>query len=416
MYTDKRSYDGKVQLMDVTSDEFLHNPYKFYRERREAGDLIEVMKDSYSVMGYDIAEAILRSRDFGNLNNVMNLNNPEMQEIYNANPVLKIISNWMLFHNPPKHTRLRHLVSKAFTPKMVSELEETMRGLIREQIAGIENKNHFNFITEISYPYPVSVISEMLGLPKEDIPKFRRWSQDFAVALAMDVTALPEQHRQQLNQSARELTKYFENILSTKAEQIEEGKLIDLLTMMITAKEDGDSLSTEEILANATLLLVAGHETTTNLLGNGLYALISNPDQYKILQDDYSLIPNAVEEFLRFDPPVQSVGRSALTDTEVLGMEFKQGTHFAVSLGGVAHDPNVNPNPEQFDIRRDDPKHLSFSKGIHYCLGAPLARLEAKVAFEEINDLLPDLELKNEPTRRPNWLLRGFSSLPVGLQ
>jgi pimeloyl-[acyl-carrier protein] synthase len=410
VYRQEKSYDGKVQLLDVTSKEFLGDPYRFYEERRKVSPVIHILKNSWSITGYNEMSQVLSNPNVGKDPRAF-AQTPEIEMVTKANPILQIINNWMLLKNPPEHKRIRRLVQNAFTPKMINELIPTMKLTMQELITNLKesNRREFDLVSSISYPFPVTIISEMMGIPKSDRNLFRRWSTDFAIALTSDISALPDQLRQRLNQSALDLIGYFEKLIEIKKKDLTN----DLISTLINANEGGNSLSIAEILSNCTLLLVAGHETTSSLISNGMNALLNHPDQFDILKSDHSLIPNAIEEFLRYDAPVQLVRRFVLQDVEIDGYHFKSGDYITNILGAAGYDPRVNPDPQSFEITRKEINHLAFAKGIHYCLGANLARIEAKIAFEEILNELPNINLNGTPERNNNWVLRGFTRFPL---
>ncbi len=253
------------------------------------------------------------------------------------------------------------------------------------------------------------MISDLLGIPSADRHRFRAWTADFARAVEADFLDLPEPVRRSMNQSAEALAAYFRELVETRRR----APCDDLVSKLIAAGEADDGLTEQQILANAVFLLFSGHETTTSVIGNGVNALLEHPEQYQALRDDPALIPNAVEECLRFDPPIQMVGRYALEDIVVDEHRIPAGHHVYAFLGAAGRDPAANPTPGTFDVNRAGIKHLAFARGAHHCLGATLARLEARVVLEELVDRLPGLSAAAPGRRRNTWLMRSFESLPV---
>lgn len=311
--------------------------------------------------------------------------------------------------DPPDHTRLRTLVMKAFTPRMVERLRPRVEEIVAGLLDEAEANGGFDLISDFAYPLPVTVIAEMLGVPPSDWEKFRGWSSTLAASIDPMIT------RDQLAAAlvARNaLWDYFKGIIARRRAEPRE----DLISGLIAAEEEGHSLSEIEVLVMLNLLLVAGHETTVNLQGNGVLALLRNPDQLERLRRQPELIETAVEEMLRYDSPVQLTSRVAATDSEFGGKSLRQGQTVMLLLGAANHDPEVYPDPEMMDISRTPNPHLSFSRGIHFCLGAPLARLEGQVAIRAMVARFPNLRLAN-PDHPVAWreqlVLRGLETLPL---
>jgi cytochrome P450 len=312
----------------------------------------------------------------------------------------------MLRSDPPDHTRLRGLVSKAFTPRTVEALRPRIEGIVEGRLDAVNGAGEMDVISELAYPLPVIVIAELLGVPVEDREQFKRWSDDAIRSLG----GMSAQDLRTSMAAARELRAYFERIAEERRREPRE----DLLSALLAAEEAGDKLSLDEVYGMCTLLLVAGNETTTNLIGNGLLALLRNPEQLELLRDDPALLENAVEELLRYDSPVQFTGRFVLEDTELNGHEIKAYQQLIVLIGAANRDPEVFPEPERLDVTRTDVRHLAFGHGIHYCLGAPLARLEGQVALGALIERFPNMRLATDsPEWGDNIILRGLKSLPV---
>ena len=313
----------------------------------------------------------------------------------------------MLSLDPPDHRRLRGLVSKAFTPRAVNALEPHIRSLMHELLDGIDDLSGFDLMEVVAKPLPVIVIAEMLGVPPEDRPRFRGWSDRRARILEPTISA---EERADAVLAADDLDAYFEPIVRERRADPKE----DIVSGLARAEEEGDRLDEREVLTMLRLLLVAGNETTVNLIGNGMLALLQHPEQLQRLRDDPSLIPSAVEELLRYDSPVQLDLRRIVEDCDVNGFPVKRGEDIVVLIGGANRDPEQFEDPDGLDVGREGSSHISFGRGIHACIGAPLARLEARIAIEVLLERFSSIRLANPPPRfRPSIVLRGLETLPV---
>ncbi|MHB8670379.1 MAG: cytochrome P450 [Acidimicrobiales bacterium] len=316
-----------------------------------------------------------------------------------------------LFLDPPDHTRLRGLVSKAFTPRVVEKLRPRIVELVDGLLDAALERGSLEVIEEFAYPIPVVVICELLGVPASDHEKFKGWSRSLARALDPDVV-LPVEVLEHRLEAMEAFHHYFRELIDRRRAEPQE----DLLSALVTAEDEGDQLSEDELLGTVTLLLVAGHETTVNLIGNGVLALVRHPEALAALAADPSLARSAVEEVLRWDPPVQLDGRVMLADVEIGGVTLERGEQPVILLAAANRDPEQFPDAERFDIERTDNRHLSFGHGIHFCLGAPLARLEGQVALTTIARRLRGLALADPAAPleyRENLVLRGLARLPV---
>ncbi|MDX2166321.1 MAG: cytochrome P450 [Deltaproteobacteria bacterium] len=312
----------------------------------------------------------------------------------------------MLVMDPPDHTRVRKLVNKAFTPRRIAALRERVVAIVDELLAPV--RDQMDVIDALAAPLPAIVIAELLGVPPEDHRRFKAWAAEIVASIGQPSfggsaggTGAP---------AIQQLFGYLGEIIAARRAAPRD----DLISAMVQAQEADDALSDAELLATSNLLLIAGHETTTNLIGNGLLALLREPDQLARLRGDLGLLPTAIEELLRYDGPVQATLRVAREDVELGGQAIEAGSLLLVGIGAANHDPDVFADPERLDLGRDPNPHLGFGFGAHFCLGAPLARLEGEVAFRALLERFPRLELATEsPTYRPNPVLRGLTALPV---
>jgi hypothetical protein len=312
----------------------------------------------------------------------------------------------MLRMDPPDHTRLRSLVSKAFTPRTVETLRPRIEQIVEDQLDAVAAAGQMDVIRDLAYPLPVTVIAEMLGIPIEDRERFKHWSDEAIRSLGFS----NEDDARRSMQATRELRAYLQPIVEQRRREPRE----DLISALVAAEEQGDKLSTDEVFSTIILLLVAGNETTTNLIGNGLLALLRNPQQLELLRDDPALIENAVEELLRYDSPVQFTSRIPLEQIEIDGRHIPAGKELLLVLGGANRDPAQYVDPDRLDVTRKEIRHLAFGHGIHFCLGAPLARLESQTALLALVQRFPRMRLAvAEPKRGDNILLRGLAELPV---
>ena len=317
-------------------------------------------------------------------------------------------ADWtMLFLDPPDHTRLRALVNQAFTPRAVDALEPHIRTVMQGLLDAVDDPSGFDLMRAVAGPLPVIVIAEMLGVPPADRDRFRQWSNARARILEPLIGA---RERERAVAAGEALDAYFLPIIRARRSEPRD----DILSALAQAEEAGDSLGEREMLTMLRLLLVAGNETTTNLIGNGMLALLEHPEQLRLLREDPSRIPAAVEELLRFDTPVQLDLRGVVDDCEVCGVPLQRGDAAVLAIGAANRDPEAFDDPERLDVARAQGSNIAFGRGIHHCLGAPLARLEARVALEVLLERYGSLELTGKrPAFRRAIVLRGLASLPV---
>ncbi len=386
------------------------DPYAVYREMRESdpvswSNLLQV----WILTRYDDVLAVLK--DHGHFSS---------DRTKAVNPLVQALENYrlssgpigttptMLSLDPPAHTRMRNLANKAFTPRVVERSRPHIQEIADQLIDELPDPTQIDVVNDLSVPLPVIVIAEILGVPASDRGLFKAWSTDIAGTLggAMQGPAVMDRARD----SANELADYFRARIAERRIEPRD----DLLSAMVAAEEAGDLLTEDEVIATAILLLIAGNETTTNLIGNGMLALLRNPDERRRIQNDPALIPTAVDEMLRFDGPAQMTSRIVTEELTLRGKEMKPGQVVLCTLGAANHDPEQFPQPDRFDAGRTPNRHLAFGLGIHYCLGAPLAVAEAQTAFATLLRRFPNPEAQFEsPDFGPSFILRGLNSLKM---
>lgn len=313
----------------------------------------------------------------------------------------------MLQRDPPDHTRLRGLVSKAFTPRQIATMEDRVRATAHALLDEVEADDQFDLMANLASLLPTVVIAEMIGVPTEHLAQFREWSDDF-VRIG-EANRTPEEE-QRVFAAGMSLYQYFERHVDSRRESPAD----DLTTRLIEAHHEGDRLTRHEMIATLNLLLLAGNETTTNLIGNGAKALIEHPEQMRLLREQPELLPGAVEELLRYDPPVQLDSKTATADIELGSRTVHAGEQISLVLGAANRDPAEFDDPDRLDLTREPNNHIGFGRGIHFCLGAPLARLEGRIAFEAMLERFHTIEFgDSSPAYKPNTILRGLSRLPI---
>lgn len=390
----------------------LENPYPMYSVIRTVRPVLEVPVPNYSGPGvwmltrYRDVHSALRDPRFS----VERLRAPVMRDNLDRMPEFLRQSatgmRSMLVMDPPDHTRVRKLVHKAFTPKRVAALRGHIEAIVRELADEAQAKGTFDLIHDVAEPLPAIVIAELLGVPAEDHRQFRQWSSTMINGFGSPSA----EARATGAEAARQVFDYLADIIAARRRAPRE----DLISAMIAAQEERDALTDAELLATGNLLLLAGHETTTNLIGNGTLALLREPDQWKRLCQEPALLPTAIEELLRYDGPVQATVRVALEDVAIDDQVIPEGSLVLVSIGAANHDPDTFEDPDQLDLARVPNPHLAFGFGTHFCLGAPLARLEARLAFDALTKRFPGLSLADDrPVYRTNPVLRGLTSLDV---
>jgi pimeloyl-[acyl-carrier protein] synthase len=392
-------------LFNPFAPEFHEDPYPAYRLLRERDPVHQMPMGAWVLTRYDDVAAALRDSRLGRAGSEVML-----AAVYGAGNEDIPMPPSMLFRDPPDHTRLRSLVSRAFTPRVVEGLRARIGEIVDHLLDRARERGRMDVIADLAYPLPVTVISEMLGVPAGDHEAIKQWSAD--IARGLDALVMPGDPDvvQRASRGRRELGEYFRRLIPERRRQPRQ----DLLTLLIAAEEQGDRLTEGELLSTCVLLYVAGHETTVNLIGNGLYALLRHPAELGRLRVQPDLLPAAVEELLRYDAPVQRTVRIAHEDVELGGRHIDKGSLIVPVMGAANRDPAQFPDPDRLDIGRRENRHVAFGYGIHFCLGAPLARLEGQIVFAHLLRRFPQLTLLTErPPWRRSFTLRGLSALPV---
>jgi cytochrome P450 len=388
-------------LFNPMDPEFLADPYPTYHRLRTEDPVHRSPMGFWVLTRYDDIVGALRDSRFG-------------KEVFAARIAARegsgSIGISMLVMDPPDHTRLRALVNKAFTPRVVELLRPRIQQIIDGLVARVSDAGQMDVIEDFAYPLPVIVICEMLGVPSDDRETFKTWGLD--IARGLDAILLPPDSEQARRAaSARQaLAEYLRRLIAERRASPRS----DMLSNLIAAEEAGDKLSENELVATCALLLIAGHETTVNLIGNGMLALLRHPAELRRLRHDPSLIQTAVEELLRYDGPVQRVARVAGEDVRIGGTTIRKGETVMMFIGAADRDPAHFPDPDRLDLTRQDNRHIAFGWGIHFCLGAPLARVEGQMAINTLVHRLPGLALASDtPEFRQSLTLRGLTRLDV---
>ncbi len=389
---------------------FVSDPYPAYAELRERGRVTYYEPtDQWLVPRHADVSALLRDRRLGRTYQHRFTHEdfgrtappPEHESFHTLN------DHGMLDLEPPDHTRIRRLVSKAFTPRTVEQLKPYVSKLAGELVDGLVAKGGGDLLTDVAEPLPVAVIAEMLGIPESDRAPLRPWSADIC---GMYELSPSEETAAKAVRASDEFSAYLRELIAARRKNPGD----DLISGMIAAHDEDDvRLTEQELISTAVLLLNAGHEATVNSTVNGWWALFRNPDQLAALRADHSLIPSAVEELMRYDTPLQLFERWVLDEIEIDGTAIPRGAEIAMLFGSANHDPAVFTTPDRLDLTRTDNPHISFSAGIHYCIGAPLARIELAASMRALLEKAPTLRLAAEPERKPNFVIRGLEGLSV---
>jgi cytochrome P450 len=388
---------------------FVADPYPAYAELRERGRVIYFeATDQWLVPHHADVSALLRDRRLGRTYQHRFSHEefgrtappPEHEPFHTLN------DHGMLDLEPPDHTRIRRLVSKAFTPRTVERLKPYVHGLAGELVDRLVAAGGGDLLSDVAEPLPVAVIAEMLGIPEADRAPLRPWSADICGMYELNPS---RETAARAVRASVEFSDYLNELIAERRKEPGD----DLISGLIAAHDEGDRLTEQEMISTAVLLLNAGHEATVNATVNGWWALFRNPDQLAALRADHSLVPGAVEELMRYDTPLQLFERWVLDEIEIDGTTIPRGAEIAMLFGSANHDPAVFDRPERLDLRRADNPHISFSAGIHYCIGAPLARIELAASMTALLERAPTLAPVQEPKRKPNFVIRGLEGLSV---
>ena len=398
---------AEIPAFNPLDPAFIANPYPIYHRLRAAAPVWRSPLGFSIVTRYDDTALVLRDRRFGKSyqDNITKRYGPDIVN----EPAFASMSRTMLVLDPPDHTRLRGLVTKAFTARRVEAMRPRIAAIVDALIDRVQPQGGMDVITDFAHRLPIIVICDMLGIPEEDREQF--FASNRVNSRLIDPVPLSPEEIAVCNANTLETNAYFDSLFERRRRDPQD----DLTTQLVQAEEAGDRLSQEELRANVGLLFAAGHETTANLIGNGLLALHRNASQWQALKDEPALIPGAMEELLRYDSSVQMTGRSVLEDVELSGVAVPKGAQIVCFLGAANRDPAAFADPDRLDVRRTKITPLSFGGGIHFCLGAQLARIEAQEAFAGLLRRLPDMTLpeKDTPSWRRSFTLRGLTKLPA---
>ena len=395
--------------INLASAQFKEDAYEIYKESRKKQPIlfvnqVEIGKE-WLITRYEDALPLLKDNRLKK--DWTNVFSQDIKNMYLSVDNSDHLTTHMLNSDPPNHSRLRSLVQKAFTPKMIAQLDGRIERIADDLISDIERKGTLNLVDDYSFPLPIIVISEMLGIPKEDQAKFRIWSH---AVIASPET--PEEIKETEKQLSEFIT-YLQYLVDIKRKEPKE----DLVSALILAESEGHKLSARELYSMIMLLIVAGHETTVNLITNTVLALLENPNQLQLLKDNPKLIDSAIEEGLRYYSPVEvTTARWAAEPFQIHDRTIEKGDMVVIALASANRDETVFENPEVFDITRENNRHIAFGHGSHFCLGAPLARLEAKIAITNLFNRMPELQIKGDREEikwQGNYLMRSLEELPL---
>lgn len=388
---------SQIERLNPFLPEFIADPYTFYRRYREEDPVHwgissnPQLPGAWYIFRYDDVVRILEDPQFGReaWRAREDIKDPIVPAAYNK--FRSIVSNWLVFRDPPDHTRLRSLVNKAFSPKVVESMRPAICNIADSLLDRVHNHGEMDLIEEFALPLPVMVIAALQGVDAKDLPSFRQWSMALLEANTSRLTPGPEAYAR-AEQATQSFIDYFNQVIAERRAE----PRADLITALVKARDEGDKLSDEEVLAMCIHLLTAGHETTINLIGKGMLALLRNPDALKMLRAHPERIPTAVEELLRYDSPVQMVTRWAYADVEIGGKPIRRGDSVGLMLGSANRDPARFKNPDALNLQREDCQHCVFGSSIHFCIGSALARAEGQIAFNVLLNRLPELRLTNQ--------------------
>lgn len=399
-----------VDPLHHMSSEFLQNPYPSFKKIRDEAPVFWSEQGKYwLVTGYPEARAILHDNDFAKGFRPFTPLQKIVAHFVGAEELINEVSQWVALKNPPEHSRIRSCQNKAFTPTTLGRLKPHIQETADRLLDDVAAKGQMELISEYAFVLPVVVIAEMLGVPVEDRQKLREWSDILTSLLEPSHTMNPGKMHELLHAN-----KAFKDYLRPLVEERRKNPKQDLISELLKTQAETEKLTDEELVANCVFMLIAGHETTVKLIGNGVHALLTHPEQMNLLRDNPDLTPHAVEEILRYQSPVQILRRLPTHDIEIAGQKIEKNALVVIALGACNRDPRVFVEPEKFDISRQEVKHLAFGEGIHFCLGAYLARAEADIALRTLFKRFPKIALKDhDVTYLEPFGLRGLKELYV---
>ncbi|MCM2391278.1 cytochrome P450 [Streptomyces albipurpureus] len=398
-------------LFEPWSPSFVADPYPAYEQLRAQGRVHWFEPTGqWLVPHYEDVSALLRDRRLGRtyLHRFSHEEFGRTPPLAEHEPFHTLNDNGILDLEAPDHTRIRRLITKAFTPRTVARLEPTVQRLAAELVADLIRAGGGDLLADVAEPLPVAVIAEMLGIPEADRALLRPWSAD--ICGMFELNPSPETADRAVRASV-EFSAYLRELIAERRKEPGD----DLISALIAAYEEGDRLSEQEMISTCVLLLNAGHEATVNTTANGWWTLFRHPEQLARLRADHSLLPTAIEELMRYDTPLQMFERWVLDDIEIAGTVLPRGSELALLFGSANRDPGRFVNADLLDLAREDNAHITFGAGIHFCLGAPLARIELAASFGELLRGAPTMRLVGEPRWKPGYVIRGVYELPVEL-
>jgi cytochrome P450 len=399
-----------IEQIDFSDSRIKANPYPVYQEMMAREPILwNESLGSWMILSYEDIVNALKDKRFSSFRVDSIVNRLPENERNAVTQLKKYLSLWALLVDPPTHTRLRALIVKAFSSRIVENLKPSVEQITTDLLSKVIDQGSMDIVNDLAIPLPIMVIAEILGFPKADWKLLKIWSDGIAGFITCGKLSL--ELASHAEKSIIAMNDYFRSFI----EQKRRVPASDLVSSLITTQEGGQILDEDELLAMCSLLLFAGNETTTNLIGNSFLALLQNPDEHQKLEDDLSLVDSAVEECLRYDSPVHAISRAASESIEIKGKRIQKGQRVLLVLGAGNRDPKFFSDPNQLDIRRAGAKNLSFGNGIHFCPGAMLAKLETKIALRSTITQMPALKLKekSEIVWLKEYMIRGLVSLPV---
>ena len=382
------------------------NPYPSYHELRGRDPIHRPFPGAWILSRHRDVTPILRSPHVSSDRRKSPMYETFLQSLPDPQRIADIPPS-MLFLDPPDHTRLRGLVNKAFTARVVEAMRPRVQALVDGILEEVRERGSLDIVADLASPIPVTVICDLFDVPQADRQQVKAWSLDLIYTLDPLVAG---DRLEKAAEAGMAFRQYLRDLIADRRQHPGD----DLISGLIQAEDQGGSLTEEEVVSTCVLVLIAGHETTSGLIGNGMLALGRNPDQVQALRGDPSLGKSAVEELLRYDAPVQLTGRLVLEPFEIDGVKVEAGEDVITLIGAANRDPEVFPEPDRLDLARPNNHHVAFGGGIHFCLGAPLARLEGQIAVTELVTRFPDLEIDTEGAKlRDTVTLRGLTSLPA---